>query len=172
MARRGRYRPLRYFAPDSKAGAQMVGSLSEALAQLREDLHEKALRSAVHAGAKVLFDELRVRVPVDQGTLHGAIYEWRDVRQSKDSRQVYAVGVNKSKAPHWFNVEYGHWRVNVVVRGPGGRVLATRERLQAPVWVAAHPYLRPTWDSRANDALQAMRKRLGERVAELARGEA
>lgn len=172
MARRSARKPQRYFAPDSKAGAQMVGSLSESLAQLREDLRDKALRSAVHAGAKLLFDELRVRVPVDQGTLYGAIYEWRDIKQSTDARQVYAVGVNKRKAPHWFNVEYGHWRVNVVVRGPGGQFMATRERLQAPVWVAAHPYLRPAWDTRSADALQAMRKRLGERVAELARGEA
>lgn len=159
-----------YFAPDSKAGAAMRGSLVGALQQLRTDVQTQALRSAVYAGAKVLADELEVRVPVDSGTLKGSIYSWHDDRRSTGTRQVYVVGVNKRKAPHWFNVEYGHWRVNVVVRGPGGRVIATKDRLPTPEWVPARPYLRPTAD-RMPEAVRAMQRRLAQRIRELRAGQ-
>jgi hypothetical protein len=169
MARKGR--PAEFFAADSRAGARMRGSLSGALQQLREDVQTKALRSAVYAGAKVLTDELEVRVAMlggGDGTLKKAIYTHHDDKRSGAGQQVYQVGVNKVKAPHWFNVEYGHWRVNVVVRGPNGRVLATKDRLPTPVWTPAHPYLRPTAD-RMPEAVRAMQRRLVQRVRELMR---
>lgn len=161
-----RSRTVRLFAPDTKAGAAMTGSLVGALQQLRDDVQTKALRSAVYAGAKLLADELEVRVPVDGGTLKGAVYTWHDDKRSTGGRQLYVVGVNKRQAPHWFVVEYGHWRVNVVVRGPNGRVIATKDRLPTPVWVPARPYLRPTADRMA-DAVRAMQARLAERLREL-----
>lgn len=148
------------------AGARMKGSLSQALQQFGADVQTKALRSAVYAGAKLLADELELRAPVKKGVLKKAIYTFHNDRKSVGGRQVYAVGVNKAKAPHWHLVEYGHWRVNVVIRGPGGRILATKERLPAPVWVPAHPYLRPTAD-RMPDAVRAMQKRMAERIREL-----
>lgn len=159
-------KPAEFFAADSRAGARMRGSMVDALQQLREDVQTKALRSAVYAGAKVLADELEVRVPVDDGQLKAAVYTHHDDERSVNGRQIYQVGVNKKKAPHWFNVEYGHWRINVVVRGPGGRVLATKERLPTPVWTPAHPYLRPTAD-RMPEAVRAMQRRLVQRVREL-----
>lgn len=149
------------------AGATMRGSLSAALQQYAQDVQTKVLRSAVYAGAKVLADELLVRAPQGPtGNLKDAVYTWHDDKQSVDGLQVYAVGVNKVKAPHWFNVEYGHWRVNVVYRGPDGRLIPTKQRLPKPVWVPAHPYLRPT-AGRMPDALRAMQRRLVERLREV-----
>lgn len=164
----GRTRSASYFAPDSKAGARMRSGLSSALSAFSAAVQDKALRSAVFAGAKVLSAELTQRVPVDEGTLKGAIYHWHDDARSVGGKQVYAVGVNKRIASHWFNVEYGHWRVNVVHRGPSGQIIPAKARLPAPVWTPARPYLRPTWDAKATEAVRAMQRRLIERIRELA----
>lgn len=160
-----RSRTVRLFAPDTKSGAAMTGSMVGALQQLRDDVQTQALRSAVYAGAKLLADELERRVPVDDGQLKGAVYTWHDDKRSRDGRQLYVVGVNKKQAPHWFVVEYGHWRVNVVYR-VGNRVIPTKQRLPTPVWTPARPYLRPTADRMA-DAVRAMQARLAERLREL-----
>lgn len=150
------------FVADKGAGARMRGSLSAALAQLADDVQNNVLRSAVYAGAKVLAAELEVRTPVDSGGLKDAIYTFHDPKKSTHGKQVYAVGVNKTKAPHWFNVEYGHWRVNVVVR-VNGKFIATKDRLLEPVWVPAHPYLRPT-AAKMPEAVRAMQRRLVQRI--------
>lgn len=154
---------------ESLGNARIDSDLSEGLKRFADDLRAKALRSAAHAGAEVIYREMRVRVPVDEGTLYGAIYQWHDDKRSGYDRQVYVVGPNKVKAPHWHLVEYGHWRVNVVVR-QGGRLIATRQRLPEPVWVPAKPYARPTYDARAQDAVQAMMARLRERFDDIAAG--
>lgn len=149
------------------SGAKLRGSLSDALQQYAADVQEKVLRSAVYAGAKVLADELYIRAPLGPtGNLKDAVYTFHDDKQSVGGVQVYAVGVNKVKAPHWANVEYGHWRVNVVYRGPDGKLIPTKQRLPTPVWVPAHPYLRPT-AGRMPDALRAMQRRLVERLREV-----
>lgn len=161
-------RQLQY--TQDRAGARMRGTLSAALAQLREDVAGQAVRSAVYAGARVLYEELLRQAPVGPtGNLKAAVYHWHDDKKSTGGRQVYAIGVNKGKAPHWHLVEYGHWRVNVIVRGPGGRLLATKERLPAPVWTPAHPFLRPTAD-RMQDALRAAQQQLAQRLRELRAG--
>ena len=163
---RGRSHSAQFFAPDTKAGAAVRGSLVGALQQLRDDVQTQALRSAVYAGAKLLGEEMAMRAPVDEGTLRDSIYTWHDDKRSGAARQVYVVGVNKRQASHWFVVEYGHWRVNVVYRGPGGQIIPTKARLPAPVWVPAKPYIRPTAD-RMPEAVRAMQRRLAERIREL-----
>ena len=122
------------------------------------------MRSAAHAGAVVLYDEMRARAPVDQGTLRDSIYRWHDDEYSKDGRQRYVIGPNKGKAPHWHLIEYGHWRVNVVTRLPNGQTVATTERLPAPVWVPAQPYIRPTFDAKVTAAIDAAKARIGEGI--------
>lgn len=161
---------LKQFAPDSKAGASITSDMVSALQQLTLDVQEHALRSAVHAGAFVLYQELLQRTSAisKTGALASSVYRFHDDKKSRGGRQTYAVGVNKRDAPHWYNVEYGHWRVNVVVHGPGGQVIYTRQRLKAPQWVPPHPYLRPTWDAKSAAAVEAMKARLSEKIKELA----
>ena len=167
MARGRTRQPAQFYAPDSRSGARMTSSLSSALARLNDDMQTKVLRSAAHAGAQVLSAELELRIPVDDGQLKAAAYRWHDDKQSSAGQQVYAVGVNKKKAPHWFNVEYGHWRINAVLR-LNGRWVPLKARLPQPVWTPAHPYLRPTWDAKAAEAVQAMKDRAAARIRELA----
>ena len=156
---------------DSVVGMSMTSSASGALAQFAAEIRSKALRPAAHAGAEIMYREMRLRVPVHEGQLYSAIYQWHDDKRSTDTRQVYVVGPNKVKAPHWHLVEYGHWRVNKVVR-VGGRLIATKERLETPVWVPAKPYARPAFDARVQAAVQAMLKRLKERVDDIKAGRA
>jgi HK97 gp10 family phage protein len=142
--------------------ATIKGSLAAKVRTLKAQVHDTVLRSAAHAGAKVFYGEMRVRVPEDEGTLKASIYHWHDDEYSKDGRQRYLIGPNKRKAPHWHLVEYGHWRVNVVVRLPNGRIQATTERLKDPVWVPAVPYIRPTFDATVRQAMSAAKLRLRE----------
>jgi hypothetical protein len=147
----------------------IVSNVTESLAALEAGIREKVLRSAARAGALVFYTEMRLRVPVKSGELYKAIYHYHDDKGSTGARQTYFVGPNKVKAPHWHQVEFGHWQVNVVVRLPNGRLAATKERLATPKWIPANPYVRPTWEAKKNAALSASKLRMGERLKELMR---
>lgn len=144
----------------------LKSNATEALDNLERAIKEKVLRSAAYAGAKVFYDEVKLRVPVDEGTLFGAIYHYHVERLSGPTKQIYAIGPNKVKAPHWYNVEYGHWRINVLVRR-GGRWIATKQRLPSPVWVPGKPYMRPSYDAKKAEALKAMQVRFEQRLREV-----
>lgn len=174
-ARRGRSkREVLFDATYFKATYE--SDLDAALAQLEGPILEQVLRSGARAGAVVLYDELKLRTlgfKESSGTIHRAIYHWFDTKRSTPTRKTYMIGVNKSEAPHWHNVEYGHWRVNFVYRDRAtGKLIPTRRRLPAPKWVAASPYLRPAWDAKSDDAMRAIPVRMRQRMDELLRGEA
>jgi HK97 gp10 family phage protein len=146
------------------ASVTLRGSLACKVRNLQDKLADGALRSAAHAGAKIFYDEMKARAPVDQGTLRDAVYHWHDDSRSKDGEERYAIGPNKRKAPHWHLVEYGHWRINVIVRLPNGQTVATKERLEDPVWVPAVPYIRPTFDAKVTEAIAAAKARLDQGI--------
>ncbi len=172
-ARRGRGKKEQLFDA-VHFGASYESDLDVMLKELEGPILEQVLRSGARAGALVLYDELKVRTLTfkeSRGTIHNAIYHWFDEKRSTATRKTYMVGVNKSKAPHWHNVEYGHWRVNVVFRDKAtGGIIPTRTRLPAPKWVPASPYLRPAWDARRDDALRAIGQRMRVRIQELLHG--
>ncbi|RXZ42708.1 HK97-gp10 family putative phage morphogenesis protein [Crenobacter cavernae] len=146
--------------------ASVSCSLDDSIDQGLDELAariENALRPAAHAAAVVLYEEIRQRVPVESGQLKSAIYRWHDEQRSTPGRQIYTVGVNKRRAPHWHNVEYGHWRVNKF-RLIGGKWVPTRERLAQPVWVPGKPYIRPAFDAKIGAALAAAKRRLAEKL--------
>lgn len=147
---------------------ELDGDLSNALVGLESALLDKVLRPMAHAGIEVFYKGLRESVPVDEGTLYGSIYQWHDHKRSTRTRQVYASGPNKRKAPHWHNAEHGHWRVNVVVFRQG-RWIATKERLPQPKWVMGKPYIRPTYEAKKQEALRAMVERGRVRMTEVMR---
>jgi len=117
--------------------------MADKLRELEKQVGEKVLRSAAYAGAKVLYREMKRRVPVRTGELYESIYHYHVERLSGETRQVYDIGPNKQKAGHWHWVEYGNVRM------------------------AAQPYVRPTWETKKNEALRAMRDRFREKMAEI-----
>lgn len=154
--------------PKAMVSMSLESNLKEGLQRLEQAVQEKVIRPAAYAGARLLYDEMRLRVPVDSGELYGSIYHWFDDKRSTEMRKIYAIGPNKAKSPHWHLVEYGHWRVNVIVR-EGSRWIPTKERLPDPKWVPASPYIRPTWDGKSQAAMTAMKTRMSERMREVMR---
>lgn len=144
----------------------VTSNVAETLAALEVGLKEKVARSGARAGITVFYNAMRRLVPVDEGTLHDSIYTYHDDNAGKYIQRYYA-GPNKRKAPHWHNVEYGHWRVNVIRKGDNGKWIFTKERLPAPVWVPGRPYTRPAYDGNKTQAASAVKMRMTERYQEL-----
>lgn len=122
-------------------------ALVSKLEQFASDIQEKALRPAAYAASKVIYAEMKIRAPIGPtGNLHNSIYQYHDVKLSVDGKQIYAIGPNKKKAPHWHLLEYGTSRM------------------------AARPFIRPTYDAMIGKAMDAAYKRLHEKVKEIADG--
>lgn len=131
-------------------------------------------RSMAVAGGEVIRDEAKLRAPQGPtGNLAASIYlAYRDQR-STDSQILYSVTWNKAKAPHGHLIEFGHWQIHPAVLLEDGRWISnTKIRLKHPVWVAAHPFLRPAYDASAGRAVQAMLDRARQRLPELLGGRA
>ncbi|GAA0493716.1 HK97 gp10 family phage protein [Pigmentiphaga daeguensis] len=148
---------------------RLEGDIAGQLREFAAGVRDQVMRPTVYAATRVVYLELRARAPVADGTLYGAVYHWHSERESQNGQQVYYVGVNKAKAPHWHLLEYGHWRVNKVIQ-IDGRWVSTAERLPTPVWVPAQPYIRPAYDASIDAAMKAALVRASERIQELLNG--
>jgi HK97 gp10 family phage protein len=124
-------------------GIQLKGDIGAGLHKFAAELRAKAMRPAAYAAARVLYDEMALRVPTYSGRLKDSIYHWHDDKKSGNGREVYAIGPNKRLAPHWHLVEYG------------------------TVKMVARPYIRPTFDGLIGWAMDAARSRLAEKMKEL-----
>lgn len=87
------------------------------LAKYEAKVREGALLGAAAAMARVIYREVKVNTSGQRkgsgppgkvtGNLDAAVYRVYAQDRSTPERKVYRVGVNKSKAPHWFIIEYG-----------------------------------------------------------------
>lgn len=172
-------------------GFNLEMNLVSGVKKLEAAVREKVLRSATFAGINLFYTEMRLRVPVSEGTLYSAIYQYHVDDRSTKFRQVYATGPNKAKAGHWHWIEYGHWRYNKIINGKAQRSKSNTSRsnrvtppgsahrgvhdlpgaLDVPVWVPAKPYIRPTYDAKIGQLLATFNKRAGERLSEVLRTE-
>lgn len=133
----------------------LTGDMISGLDKFESDIKGKAILSGVAAMGQVIYDEVKLNTsgmrktgkPLDPpglktGTLDRAIYRVYSPERSSDGVKVYKVSVNKSKAPHWFLIEFGTSR--------------------AP----AHPYIRPA-ASKMPEAIAAGMARMAVRMAEI-----
>ncbi len=142
-----------------------LAELNRALAELPPRLARNVLRGSVAAGAAVIRQEAKERAPryagevaaghPPPGTLKRAIYSAQARRLSSLLEQVYHVGVvsgkrakvgkaksGKSKdAYYWRFVEFG------------------------TVKMAARPFLRPAFEAKKLEAVEAIRRYMAERLA-------
>ncbi|MGE8449099.1 MAG: HK97 gp10 family phage protein [Pseudomonadales bacterium] len=147
------------------------GDIETQVSAFFDRIRDEAVRPAAHAMAVVLYDEMRKRVPYRLGKLQAAIYRWFDEKVSGPDRKTYMVGVNKSKAPHWWLVEHGHWRRFAVLQLPGGEWITLKDRpLKVPEFVPAQSYLRVSVDAKLQAAVEAGRRRLAEKIKEIQDG--
>ena len=181
--------------PKQLVGFNMELDISGAIKKLEADVRQLVLRSATRAAALVMYNEMQLRVNAIRhtGVLYSAIYHYHDNVRSTRFRQVYAVGVNKKTAPHWYNVEFGQWRYNKIFGGVPRRSKSDKSRsnqvnppgsasfreihnlpgaLMVPVWTPASPYIRPTWEAKVGQLSRAFNQRARERFAEIVNGSA
>lgn len=151
----------------NSASFSFEGDIESQVGAFFDRIKAEAVRPAAHAMALVLYDEMRARVPVKQGTLQAAIYRWFDESASGLDQKTYLVGVNKRKAPHWWVVEHGYWRRHAVIKLPSGEWVTVKSQpLKEPVFVPAQPYLRVSVDAKLAAAVEAGRRRLAEKIQE------
>jgi HK97 gp10 family phage protein len=116
--------------------------LNSALDDLAKGTAEQ-VRPAAQAGAQVLYEEVKLRAPVAKkpmvrkgktiqpGALKASIYQVFSRANSGSDHATYHVSWNAKRAPHGHLVEFGTSR--------------------AP----AHPFLRPAYDAKVQEALRA-----------------
>lgn len=145
-------------------------NIKEKLDKFAGDLVNEALRPAAYAGVTVLYDEMRIRVPVGEGLLKSAIYRWRD-KDNIGEQAIFYVGVNKKKAPHWWWMEHGHYQYHTVIKLDSGEYITLKNKpLPQPKYIPAKPYIRPTVDAKMGEALEVAKTVLTERLNGIIRG--
>jgi HK97 gp10 family phage protein len=102
----------------------------------------EVLIAGAAAAAKVFYDEVKARAPVNAGTLRDSIYRVFAKDSSTDARKNYEIGWNRKKAPHGHLVEFG------------------------TVKMAARPFLRPAL-AMAQAAIAAGQQRMREKLLEI-----
>lgn len=137
-------------------------SIGVAAGQVFRD--EAKARAPVFDGSTALKGGANVAKPPKPGLLQEAIYlAFSDSRSDLEAGiATYSVTWNASKAAYGHLPEFGHWRINVISGG-----YPTEDKLLAPKWVPAHPFLRPAYDAVIDIALQAGLDRGRERMAEI-----
>jgi HK97 gp10 family phage protein len=124
------------------------------------------LRSAANTGATVIRDEVVLRAPEDKGILKSQIYQKHVDEESSPTRQVYVVSWRKGSnaaldAYYGFWVEYGHWYVPPKAKG----ITWKQHRIATKTtFVPAHPFLRPAYEAKAQQAVDVMRAKLAVNV--------
>lgn len=134
--------------------------LDAALDSMNEQA-KKTIRPAAQAGAQVLYDQVKLNVAAigrKTGNLAGSIYQVYSEDNSTEERATYHVSYNARKAPHGNLVEYGHIQTRKVYLGKDGNWYTSKTPLPSPKHVAARPYIRPAFDSKAKAALEASRE--------------
>ena len=142
-------------------------NLRKKLEVIGDRIIDEACRPAAYAAVTVLYDEMRIRVPVGEGLLKSAIYRWRDKSETNVEnigQSVFYVGVNKRKAPHWWWIENGHYQYKYVAKNEQGEYYTTKDKRPQPKYIPAKPYLRPSIDAKMGEALKAGYKELQVRI--------
>lgn len=168
------------------------GDLDAVLDHIEGPVRESLARRMGVEGGVLLRDEAKHRAsynnpkwrPRHPGLWASAMYLARNDRLSSQTVFTYSVGWNSSIAPHGYLVEFGHWRYNKFIngkpqhslrpglsKGKGPQDHVPPGALETPQWVAARPVLRPTWESRKSDALNAMIERGRHELPILLRGD-
>ena len=102
------------------------------------DRAEKAARPAAQAGAQVLYERVKTNVAAlgrKTGNLNSSIYQAYSANNSNESKAVYHVSWNASKAPHGHLVEWGYIKRWQSIMINGKWVTLKNRPLAAPVQV-------------------------------------
>ena len=143
--------------------------LDRQLRALPERVAGNALATAVSAGARVIRDEVIARAPVDTGALKSQIFTKR-LRSPSASEKMSIVGVRGGLA------KYAKTKKNVR-SGKAGQAYKTNGKTFYWKFIefgtskmAAHPFLRPAFDAKEQEAVKAITDKLDERIQKAVAG--
>lgn len=129
-----------------KTTMQMTGlrELGAALKELDSRTQKRIARSATAAGARVIANDAKQRVPVDKGTVKKNI-RTANLKPKQPGIQETAVGVRvkgkgEDSAWHWRFLEFGTARM------------------------APKPFLRPAFEAKKEEAAQRIKEQLAKRL--------
>lgn len=143
--------------------------LAAALRELPERVARNGLRAAVNAGATVIKKEAMARAPEDTGALRANMYQKQRREESGPMVQTFYVGVRSGVA------KYAKSAAN---RRAGTAGKPYRNAGSTFYWrflefgtskLPARPFMRPAFELRKNDAVEAIGKKLDERIQKHAR---
>jgi HK97 gp10 family phage protein len=166
--------------------ATFNNNFREALQKLSDSIGENALRAAGYAGAAVLQAEMIARVPVKTGVIEKNIIVKRATEKcDTNKKQVFLATVRtgttntEGDAFYWRWVEDGHKFVRrrkgkgagVVINRKTGKETMKAARMASEleygsVKRGANPFMRPAWEAQKAAALEAVRDRLAQKIAE------
>lgn len=140
------------------------------LQQLPLKLEKNILRAALRAGARVIANEAKINVPVHLGDLKKSIRTGSNAK--KDMVEAYARAGNK-KAYYYRFVEYGtaahlikagkNKPLLVFTAKDGKKIEATQVNHPGAI---AKPYMRPALDSKGKQAVDAVVKKIQDRLTD------
>lgn len=173
-----------------------IQELQLALLELPKKIAKNALRGAVYAGARIIAQEAKLKAPVytgsvaqghpPPGTLKRSIITKQIPEKSNAFNQTFYVTVRKGKKyqkqgkkgnlsqdayyANW--VEFGHHYAPRGKHGYGSRkqamqaVRSGQAMISGSYYMAPKPFMRPAFDSKANEATEAIKERLAQRIIE------
>lgn len=157
-------------------GAEIDVDLTAGFDKLIEAAGESTLRSTGFAGALVIQEEAKQNAlkSYKTGTIYRNIIIKRIEEESQDNeRQTYIVTVRTGKrnvegdAFYWDWVEQGHAFVPHNPTSKKWKMHREAARLEyGTSSVPAHPFMRPAYESKRGEALEAMKKRMAEKISE------
>ena len=142
------------------ASTQILGlkELNSALKELPARIAKNVLRGATSAGAAVIRVEAKAKAPVytgsvakghpPPGTLRRAVYQKQIRELSSLVKQTFYVGVRIGKSARKKGVDAFYWKF--VEFGTSN--------------MAARPFLRPAFEAKKLEAVEAIKKYLTERI--------
>ena len=157
------------------------GDLTAVFDRLSAELGERALRACGFAGAKIIRDEAIQNASgsdpaVITGTLKRSIIVKRAEERSKgNERQTYLVTVRKGDfggedAFYWRFVENGHRKSRKKQKGMSWkRHRSLMDREFGNSTTPAHPFMRPAYESKIGEAIEAMGKSFSASIADAMR---
>lgn len=117
--------------------------LADKLRDMGPDLARNALRAGVGQAARIIRDQAKATNPDDTGATDRALYAKLIKEKSGDHQATYYVGVRsrgKKSAWYWRLVEFGTAKMR------------------------ARPFLRPAFESKKNEAVEIIAKRIAARI--------
>lgn len=128
--------------------------LEQKLRGLGPKLRERAVRSALNAGAQVIKKEAIALAPVDTGRLADkAIYVTRVREEQTLTKEVYAVAVRHGRKEAQKDRDAFYWKF---------LEFGTK-------FLAARPFLVPAFESKKQEAFEKIKQKLRERIEALAK---